>query len=323
MKKLIITSAIAILGISAMAQDRKVAVFDPTGSIEANLKEIVREEISSIVVKTSGYSLIVRQQMYRVLEESNFPTNSVVDDLRISEMAKRMDANLAFLSHITQMGNNYYISCKLMDVATAQILKQETIQTLFGLDDLMDVVNKLATGMLGNSGAEIKTNTNTNTVSDISPKTLTWIKGSAIVLDDYKGKTVLYKKEFRKDFSQGTNAIRILPQNEVRRIMEGTDALQVYNKSIRKGKNAWWWYGIGLGTSIASCFYVKDQPEIAVGYLAASLASYTVCLSMAHKSTKLVGQSVDMYNNSLNRKTSGMELKFGITGNGAGLALRF
>jgi hypothetical protein len=56
MKKLFITSAIAILSLTATAQDRKVAVFDPAGDVNTSIKEIVREEISSAIVNAGGYT---------------------------------------------------------------------------------------------------------------------------------------------------------------------------------------------------------------------------------------------------------------------------
>ena len=125
MKKLIITIVIALFSITAMAQDRKVAVFDPAGSVDKSLKEIVREEISSIIVNTGGYIVLERQLIDKVLEENKFQSGGLVDDSQISEIGKRMGANMVFVSSIMTMsgagGNNYYVSCKLIDVLTARI----------------------------------------------------------------------------------------------------------------------------------------------------------------------------------------------------------
>ena len=153
MKKLIITSAIAVLSLAAMAQDKKVAVFDPAGSVNSDIKEIVREIISSGFVNAGGgYIVLERSLIDKVLEENKFQTGGLVDDSQISEIGKRMGANLVFVSNVTALGNNYFISGKLIDVQTARIDKQKTTETQRGTNDLIDVVQKMVGEMFG-SGA--------------------------------------------------------------------------------------------------------------------------------------------------------------------------
>jgi hypothetical protein len=131
MHKIVITSILGILlSFTAMAQDKKVAVFDPAGKVDENTLEIVREEISSIIVNTAGYTVLERQLINKVLEENKFQQGSLVDDAQISEIGKRMGANYVFVTNITLMGDGiYYISCKMIDVLTARIEKQKTGQT--------------------------------------------------------------------------------------------------------------------------------------------------------------------------------------------------
>jgi len=116
MKKVIIISVIALLSLTAMAQDQKVAVFDPAGTAENTIKEVIREEISSIIVNTSGFTVLERQLINKVLEENKFQSGGLVDDTQISEIGKRMGANLVFVTSLSMIGTNYHISCKLIDV---------------------------------------------------------------------------------------------------------------------------------------------------------------------------------------------------------------
>ena len=345
MKKLIITLDIAILGISAMAQEKKVAVFEPTGSIDANLKAAVRDEISSIVVKTDGYSVILRQQIYRVLEENNVEPNSLVDDLRVSEVGKRMGANLAFMSHITQMGNNYYVSCKLIDVMTAQIVKQETMQTLYGLDDLMDVVNKLANDML--DVVEIKSEMPKVEIMPELPKVETTTKFEGMLLS--KGTKVYLnnENEANKIINARGKVIDLykpdkLSKNEVRELMaNNTNALWLYNNGVKRNRNGniFMIYGtslaaIGGGLMLWSSILMESNngnvtrrssklEDAGFNILVfASIPVFITGVTLKSVSIKPIRQSVDMYNSGLRQNTS-KELKFGITGNGVGLALSF
>ena len=81
-----------------MAQDKKVAIFNPAGSVEnSTIKEIIREEISSIIVNTAGYTVLERQLIDKVLEENKFQLSGLVDDSQISEVGKRMGANIVFV----------------------------------------------------------------------------------------------------------------------------------------------------------------------------------------------------------------------------------
>jgi hypothetical protein len=126
-------------------RDRKVAVFDPTGSVDYTTKEIIREEISSVVVSTSGYTLLARQLINEVLKEYEFQ----IEESRISEIGMRMGANLVLVSNLVIMGDeNYYISCKLINVFTDRVEKQQTGQTNRGSEDLIALVRKMVNEML-------------------------------------------------------------------------------------------------------------------------------------------------------------------------------
>ena len=149
MKKIIITSVIALLSFLAMAQERKVAVFEPTGSANNDIKEIVRELISSVIVNAGGYSVLERQLINTVLEEQRIQAGGLVDDSQIVEMGKLMGANYAFVTVVRTLERNFFISIKMIDVQTARIEKQSTGQTQNSTSDLVDVVQTLASGMVG------------------------------------------------------------------------------------------------------------------------------------------------------------------------------
>jgi hypothetical protein len=122
-------------------QNNKVAVLEPSGTVDATIKEVVHEEITSIIANINGYS---------VLDQQFQPDG--LDDSKISETAKRMGANYVFVSNNTPFETNYYISCKLIDVQTARIEKKQSAQTTKGSSDFIETIQKLVTGMLGQQG---------------------------------------------------------------------------------------------------------------------------------------------------------------------------
>jgi hypothetical protein len=149
MKKIILISAIILWHCSAMAQEKKVAVFDPAGDVTSSIKEIVREEISATIVNTRGYTVLERQLINKVLEENKFQMGGLVDDAQISEIGKRIGANYVLVSSVTSLGTDYYISCKMIEVLTARIDKQKTARTKQGAADLIDIVQNMIRSMFG------------------------------------------------------------------------------------------------------------------------------------------------------------------------------
>jgi len=73
MRKNIFTIAVALfLSTTAMAENQRVAVFDPAGNAERHVNEIVREIFSSVIVNTDGYVVLERSLIDRVLAENLF-----------------------------------------------------------------------------------------------------------------------------------------------------------------------------------------------------------------------------------------------------------
>ncbi|MDR2234342.1 MAG: hypothetical protein LBE56_14615 [Tannerella sp.] len=130
-------------------EDRKVAVFDPAGTIDKTLLEIVREEISSAVVNTKGYTVLERQLINKVMEESEFQASGLVSDAQVSDIGRLMGADYVFVSTVSILGNNYYISCKMIEVATARIDKQFTGTTTDGMNDIPQTAQFVVRRMFG------------------------------------------------------------------------------------------------------------------------------------------------------------------------------
>ncbi|MDR3246088.1 MAG: hypothetical protein LBT50_06605, partial [Prevotellaceae bacterium] len=130
-------------------QNNKVAIFEPSGSVDASVKEIAREEISSVIANIKKYAVLDQQFVNRVLEENNFQPDGLATDSKISEIAKQMGANYVFVASINPLETNYYISCKMIDVQTVRIEKKQSAQTSKGSSDFIETIQKLVTGMLG------------------------------------------------------------------------------------------------------------------------------------------------------------------------------
>jgi len=149
-KKLLIPVILLFFSLLLQAQgERKVAVFDPAGTVDNALLEIVREEISSVVVSIKGYTVLERQLINKVLEENRFQESGLVSDTQVSDIGKRMGADFVFVSTISKLGDNYYISCKMIEVATARIDKQFTGTTTDGMNDIPQTTQFIVRRLFG------------------------------------------------------------------------------------------------------------------------------------------------------------------------------
>lgn len=137
-------------------EEQKVAVFDPVGEVSQNIKIIIREELSNAVVNTLGFTVLERELIDRVIAESEFQMTGHVDDSQIGELGKKMGADYVCYASISSVGGNYYISCKMVDVTTAKIERQNTGITKSGLDDLFSVVSTVSRAMLQQQSTSVK-----------------------------------------------------------------------------------------------------------------------------------------------------------------------
>jgi hypothetical protein len=134
---------------AATGGELKVAVFDPTGSdVSFDIKTIVREEVSSAIVNTPGYTVLEREQIDKVLAENKFQATGQVDDKQIGALGRKMGANKVCVISISKLGSAYHISCKLVDVATARIDSQKTGRTVAGGGDIDKVIADIAAMIL-------------------------------------------------------------------------------------------------------------------------------------------------------------------------------
>ena len=331
MKKNIITTAIALLlGIAAIAQDQKVAVFDPAGSLEDHLKEIVREEISSEIVNVRGYTVLERSLINKVLEENRFQAGGLVDDSQISEIGKRMGANLVFVTSVTvledrnRMGavtKSYYISCKMIDVQTARVEKQKTTRTRRdGADELIAAVRTITGEMFrdvasASSSQTSRTNQSNQSASQQQP-TAYLTERTAPQRPSNETLTV----DKRTVFQGG----RKLSRSEVQQLLAGTDALRLYDKGIQRNKNGNILIYSGLGVAVGAITIGaknSDLNAITIPLLFASIPTVITGTVLKLSSKKPVRDAINMHNRG--KLTANTELNFYVVPSGLGLVLNF
>jgi hypothetical protein len=319
MKRILIVCTCIVWYYGAFAQDKKVAVFDPAGDVSTNTKAIIREEISSVIVNTPGYAVLERALINKVLEENKFQMSGEVDDSQIGEIGKKMGANYVFVASINPFDNNFYFSFKMIDVHTARIEKQKTGKTTRGMNNIDEIVQKIVKEMFADMIA-LSENNRINTPP---------VEQAATQKNDIQQSNNMnfLIADGGNIFSKGQK----LNQSGVRNLLAGSDALRIYDKgiSMRKTGKRLIWTGIILAIAGGAFeYYTLDYGDNAYEGLGSIVAGLGVLSIGSGITYKIIGnynikKAVSAYNEGQYSQNHGMELHFGIVGNGVGLALKF
>jgi hypothetical protein len=177
----------------------------------------------------------------------------------------------------------------MINVATAEILAMDSESVQDGIDGLLTATDNIAARLFGVDSKRAVTRA-------------TWLTADG-----------------RRVYQNG----RKLSQEEVRDLMQGTDALGEYMKGMRKNRAGN--IGLIIGASIVvGGFLINDEQHIGglVGVLVGVPLGMILSIDNKRESKEWVEEAVDTYNSVINKRTRA-ELKFGFTQNGIGLALNF
>jgi hypothetical protein len=320
MRKVFIVNAIAALvTITTMAQDKqKVAVFDPAGDVDKATKEIVREQIMSILSNTRSYTVLERELVNKVAQEAEYQKFFDTGDMGdIGKIGASLKADKVFVSNITKKGDELYISCKIVNISDMAIDANEG--DMIRQKYLVDDVKRLVTEM----------------IAKIDENMLT-VEGRRV----YEKGAKLRNSEVRSKML-GTDALRLYEKGRSRNatgnvfLLSGLGliaggvyvvAAQPFNGSkytetglnIRNydysysDNNPYVYYDDAAGTNVTI-----GGVAIGVGVAAAITGIIIKATSKSY-----IKESVKKYNSSKSKTTS-MNMKLDVTGNKLGLTLNF
>lgn len=148
MKNLQLIIIMLFLSTTSFAQ-KKVAVFSPKDESSTNMGEIISEIFSTTIINSAEYVNIERAVIEQTLNKNNYRSTAQIEENSFSELGNQMGADYVCVSIIKKMGADYFITAKLINVASATVEKQEYIKTINGGDDLFEKVEKLSMNLFG------------------------------------------------------------------------------------------------------------------------------------------------------------------------------
>lgn len=154
MKKITFFFILFILSTFVMAQTKKVAVY--VKGQDSGINKVLGDRLVSAFKQTGEYIAIERTDSFLagISKEQEYQRNGTVDDKEISNLGKQFGAQLVCVVIISPIFNENYVSARLIDVETAEVVSiaNET-STLDSMEELFRVSNALKEELLNNKSA--------------------------------------------------------------------------------------------------------------------------------------------------------------------------
>ena len=317
MKKVILLMLImtSICLFSFSQKVKTVAVLNPAGPVDENIKLIVREEISSVIVSSNEYTVSGNNQLDKIPEENILQISESPDNSRIGEIGKEMGADYVCVTNISAIGTNFYISCKLINVHTTRIEIQKTGKTSRGFDDIDLTILEIA-------GEMFNYQTDYNAINTQNKQ-----KEKEHVIIDRPKMLIADEKDI---FYQG----RKLEIDEVKNLYKNMDALRLYEKGVSQNRTGNTMIGLSsifMGIGVTGIILTSTNNNVVLGVVFMStgfpVGGVLLGRGIGTKSSgkRYIKRSVNSYNEETGKVDYKYEneLRFGLTQNGIGVSFSF
>ena len=128
MKKLSLLFLVFLIIVQIVSAQAKVAVLDASlgEGVHPNASAIVADTINEQFVKSPDFIAIDRAYISNIQEEKNFQLSGDVNQEDIKELGVTFGAKYLCIANVSQLGNTYTVSARLIEVETAQVVVQES-----------------------------------------------------------------------------------------------------------------------------------------------------------------------------------------------------
>lgn len=145
MKKIFTIIVLAALTLTALAQQKKVAVY-VTGQ-ESGINKVLGDQLVAAFAKSGKYIAIERTASFlaELGKEQNYQRTGAVDDNELSRLGKQFGVQLVCVADISDVFGEKYVSSRLIDVESAEVVNTSNATSkLESMQELLSVTNKIA-----------------------------------------------------------------------------------------------------------------------------------------------------------------------------------
>ena len=153
-KAIPLAAAVVVLGVFPLFALPDIAILDTLiiGDADPGLSLVVTETVSEEFVSSGSARVLDRTTVDESLQEVEFQLSGMADE---SEMRKagqlvgsRLGADYVVILQLSELGGGYYITGKLIDIRTGEIVAQESVESDDRLRRIKSAVVKLSEGLI-------------------------------------------------------------------------------------------------------------------------------------------------------------------------------
>jgi len=152
----------AVLALAAAVQapaQPKVAVLDaviPESMDEAVIIPVTDKIVEELVV-SGKYTVLDRANIEQVLQEKEFQVSGLVKDTEIAKAGEYLGAAFVVIARVSRIEDTYFISARMIDVATGAIMAQTSDQEEGKISVLIAVAGRVGRKLAGGLIEEVTT----------------------------------------------------------------------------------------------------------------------------------------------------------------------
>lgn len=136
-----------------LSEATRIAIldFEPIG-VSENEAATVSELFRSALFNTRRFVVIERSRMGEIFEEQGFVLSGCTDVECAVNAGKILDVEVILIGSLSRLGTKYILTVRGVDVSDAQVVLNETAEHTGAVEDLSEVVNRLARKVAGGAG---------------------------------------------------------------------------------------------------------------------------------------------------------------------------
>lgn len=145
MKRYLIIIVLAALSLTAMAQQKKVAVY-VTGQ-QSGINKVLGDQLVAAFAKSGKYIAIERTASFlaELGKEQNYQRTGAVDDNELSRLGKQFGVQLVCVADVSDVFGEKYVSARLIDVESAEVVNTSNANSkLDSMNELLKVAENIA-----------------------------------------------------------------------------------------------------------------------------------------------------------------------------------
>jgi len=125
--------------ILTVAQPRSIAVSELTAQgVQASDAAVISEQLRFELMKSPEITLVERSQMQEVLKEQGFQQTGCTSEACAVEIGQLLGVKNIVVGTVGKAGSYTLLSARIIDVATGQVIVNESVRTKGGIDNMLE-----------------------------------------------------------------------------------------------------------------------------------------------------------------------------------------